>query len=146
MAWFSPPLKSLVPPMGPGTQKVPNKHLLNDQATQHSGSLSSLRRQQQMHTMTSQRAEMCSEDCLKSAVLQEAHHLALKPVTAITTLADDSWCCESSPEPCTYLVTWMGRRERHFPLIRNGESKSCFLPTSSFNRYSQKPNWCQALC
>lgn len=89
---------------------------------------------------------MCSEDRLKSAVLKGAHPLALKSVTAITTLADDSRWCESSPEQCTYLVTWMGRGERHFPLIRNGESKSCFLPTSSFNRYSQKPNWCQALC
>lgn len=79
-------------------------------------------------------------------MLKKAHHLALKHVTAITTLADDSWQYESSPEKFTYLVTWMGRGERHFPLIRNGESKSCFLPTCSFNRYSQKPNWCQALC
>lgn len=43
-----------------------------------------------MHTMTSKRAEICSEDCFKAAMLKKAHHLALKHVTAITTLADDS--------------------------------------------------------
>lgn len=90
MACFSPPLKPLVPRMGPGTLEVLSKCLSGDRATQHSRRLSSPRRQQQTHTGTGQRAEMCSEDCLKSAVLKEAHRLALRPFAAIKTLADDS--------------------------------------------------------
>lgn len=90
MACFSPPLKPLVPRMGPGTPEVLIKGLSDDGATQHSRRLSSQRRQWRTHTVTGQRAEMCSEDRLKSAVLKEARCLALRPVAAIKTLADDS--------------------------------------------------------
>lgn len=51
-----------------------------EQVTQQSRSFLSLGRQQQTHPMTSERAEMCSEGCLKSAVLKKALHLALKHV------------------------------------------------------------------
>lgn len=83
-----------------------------EQVTQQSRSFLSLGRQQQTHPMTSERAEMCSEGCLKSAVLKKALPFGLKTCHPITALADDSRGYESlQRSTCTWSCGWERERE-----------------------------------